>query len=95
MTQSELVTKLSENLGITKVLAKETLEKTINTIADAIVAGEDVNLAGLGKFKVVEVAERTGTIQLGEKKGETYVAPAHKAVKFKVSAAFKEEVASI
>ena len=75
-----------------KKAAEETLSAVVAVVTEALVAGNTVKIPDLGTFSVVEVAERTGTIQLGDRKGETYVTPAHRAPKCKIANALKEAV---
>lgn len=92
MNKKMIIDAVSEKLGCTKKDAGEIVTTLFNVVADALVDGKDVAVPGFGSFKIVDVAERTGTIQMGERKGETYVTPAHKAVKFKPASALKEAV---
>lgn len=93
MTKVELIERVAEVNESTKVEAKKYIETIINTITEELVAGEDVKIAGFGNFTVVDVAERTGIVQLGENKGSTYTTPAHKAPKFKFGSNVKKLVA--
>lgn len=51
---------------------------------------EKVSLPGLGTFKVKDVPERTGIVQMGENKGSTWTKPAHSEITFKISKNVKE-----
>ena len=42
-----------------------------------------IAIGKIGKFKVKDVPERTGTIMMGDRKGETYTVPAHSEITFK------------
>lgn len=92
MNKTELITKLAEVQGKTKKAAGEDLTSFVAVITEALADGDSVKIPGLGTFNVVDVAERTGTIQMGDRKGETYVTPAHKAPKFKASKTLKDIV---
>ena len=92
MNKKELVKVISEAVGTTQKAAGEFLDATVEAITDALVAGEDVKVSGFGTFSKVEVPERTGIIQMGDRKGETYVTPAHFKAKFKPASALKEAV---
>jgi nucleoid DNA-binding protein len=59
-----------------------------DTIVEALQKGDSVKFNEV-TYSVVDVAERTGIVTLGDKKGETWVKPAHKEVKIKASKALK------
>lgn len=92
MNKKELVRVVSEKLGTSQKAAGEAVDAVFTAIADAMVAGTDVKISGFGTFSVAEVAERTGIIQMGDRKGETYTTPAHRAPRFKAASALKDAV---
>lgn len=92
MTKTELIAKVATSQGYTKKDTGAVVDAVLATIVETVAAGEEVNLTGFGKFTSVDVAEKTGTIMMGERKGETYTTPAHKAPKFKFSSTFKNAV---
>ena len=98
MTKAELITRLSEKMTevtetkVTKKVAGEALDAVVAVVTEALVEGETVKIPDLGTFSVVDVAERRGTIQMGDRKGEEYVTPAHKAPKMKIANALKTAV---
>lgn len=92
MNKKELVKAISEVLGTSQKAAGEMLDATLAVIMDAMVDGQDVKISGFGTFSVSEVAERTGVIQMGDRKGETYTTPAHRAPRFKAASALKDAV---
>lgn len=92
MNKKELIAKLAEKMGTTKKAAGEQLDVTLETIAEALVSGQDVKLTGFGTFTVVERAERNG---VNPATGESIVIPASKAPKFKASSALKNAIKGI
>lgn len=92
MNKTELIAAVAKKADMTKTQAEAAVNATLTSIVDAMAAGEKVALVGFGTFEVADVKERTGTIQMGERKGETYTTPAHKAPKFKAGAAMKNAV---
>ena len=92
MNKNELVTKVAGKLGVTKKDTVAAIDAFVETVIETVASGEEVSLAGFGKFTSVDVAERTGVIQMGERKGEAYTTPAHRAPKFKFATAFKDAV---
>ncbi|MEY8352585.1 HU family DNA-binding protein [Lachnospiraceae bacterium 54-53] len=92
MNRAELITALSEKVGTSKKVSDEFVSALIETVTEELAKGEKVSLVGFGTFSVSEVAERTGIIQMGERKGETYTTPAHKKPSFKAGAPLKDAV---
>lgn len=92
MNKNELVSAVSEKTGLSKVDAEKLLKAFAEVATEELVARNKVTLPGLGTLETVEVAERNGIIQMGEKKGETYTTPAHVKPRFKPTSALKEAV---
>jgi DNA-binding protein HU-beta len=98
MNKKEFLTKLSEKMSevmeakVSKKAADDTLIALADVVSAALKEGESVKIPGLGTFSVVEVPEKRGTIQMGNRKGEEYVTPAHNAPKFKIAKTLKEFV---
>jgi len=60
MTKAELVAKMAEAAGITKVAAEKALGGFIDAVTASIKAGDKVTLTGFGTFSAVTRAARTG-----------------------------------
>lgn len=60
MTKTELVAKIAEGAGLTKVQSEGALNSFIKEITAAIKAGDKVTLVGFGTFSSVTRAARTG-----------------------------------
>ena len=71
MNKTELINKIAESAGISKADAKKALEATVDTIKQALIAGDKIQLIGFGTFAVSE-----RPIQI----------PAKKVAKFKAGA---------
>ncbi len=80
MNKTELVAKIAEGAGMSKVDAKKALEATLDAITAAVKAGDKVALVGFGTFSVKVQGERKG-INPATKAAITI--PAKKVVKFK------------
>ncbi len=52
MNTSDLVEKLSETHGVSKVQAKSIVDEILKDIVEAATSGAEVSLPGFGKFKV-------------------------------------------
>lgn len=60
MNNADLADKLAETHGLTKADARKLVDAAFAAIAEAAAGGEEISLAGFGKFKVKETAEREG-----------------------------------
>ena len=60
MTKAELVTKISENLGLEKNEVLATVENLMSEIKNSLNNGENVYLRGFGSFIIKKRAEKTG-----------------------------------
>jgi DNA-binding protein HU-beta len=58
MNKSELVSKIAELAGVTKVQAERGFDALIQAITEAVEKGKAVRLVGFGSFEVVRRAER-------------------------------------
>jgi len=89
MTKPELINKISEKAGITKVNAERGLEALLGALEGALANDKKVTLIGFGSFSVVERKERLGR---NPKTGVEITIPAAKVVKFTVGKALKEAI---
>ena len=89
MTKAELVTKISENLGLEKNEVLATVENLMTEIKNSLNTGENVYLRGFGSFIVKERAEKTGRNIL---KNTTIKIPAHHVPAFKPAKVFVDGV---
>lgn len=87
MTKQELIAKAAEAEGITKAQAQRVIEFVTETIKDEVAAGRPFTVVGLGTFKQVHKAEKSGR---NPKTGEPLTIPAHNSVHFSASKAFKD-----
>ena len=90
MTKADLAVKLAEACtegAYKKADFKRFLDTFEDVIPELLVAGETVNLNGIGTLKVAEVKERVA-YNPNRKQKETI--PAHKRVKFTQSATIRK-----
>ena len=83
MNKTELIDRIAEAAGISKVAAKKALDGTTDAIKEALVKGEKVQLIGFGTFSVSERAERVG---INPSTKEKIKIAAKKVAKFKAGA---------
>ena len=89
MTKAELVTKISENLGLEKNEVLATVENLMTEIKNSLNRGDNVYLRGFGSFIVKERAEKTGR---NISKNTTIKIPAHHVPVFKPAKVFVDGV---
>ena len=89
MTKSELIDAIAEKSGLSKADATQALAATLESITDALKAGEKVALIGFGTFSVSPRAARTGK---NPQTGEAIAIPASNATKFKAGQQLKDAV---
>jgi DNA-binding protein HU-beta len=83
MNKTELVKKIAEKAQVSQAEAKTVLEATLESVKDALKAGDSVQLIGFGTFSVSERAARTGK---NPRTGEKINIAAKKVAKFKAGA---------
>ena len=89
MNKSEMIAAIAEKSGLTKADAGKALDAAVETITEALAAGDTISLIGFGTFKVSERAARTGR---NPKTGEPLEIPAAKLPKFTPGKALKDAV---
>ncbi len=86
-SMTELVGTLAEKAGITKAQAKQVLEAHAEMLINELKQNGSVQLAGIGKLKLGERAERQGR---NPATGEAITIKASKTVKFSGGKRFKD-----
>lgn len=89
MTKAELVKKIAEQANLTNADAKLALDATLQSIKDALVACEKVQLVGFGTFAVTERPAREGINPATRQK---ITIAAKKVAKFKAGAELDSQV---
>ena len=83
MNKTELVAAVAEQAGLSKKDAEAAVKAFTDVVAEALKAGDKIQLVGFGTFEVSERAAR---------EGETMVIEASKTPKFKAGKALKDLV---
>ena len=83
MNKTDLVNEIAAKASLNKVDAKKALDATLESIAQALVNNDKVQLIGFGTFAMQDKPERTG---INPQTKEKIVIPARKVVKFKPAA---------
>lgn len=89
MNKQELVAGISEKSGLTKKDSEAALKGFLETVEEALVAGDKVQLVGHGTYEIRERAAREGR---NPATGEPLQIQASKSVGFKVGKALKDAV---
>ncbi len=82
MNKTELIAKIAEDAGITKVQAAASLNSFIEAVTKTIKKGDRLTLVGFGTFSVAKRAARKGRNPFT---GEALKIKAKKVAKFKAS----------
>ena len=89
MTKAEIVSSISDNTGIEKVVVLAVVEEFMTTVKNAMISGENVYLRGFGSFIIKRRAEKTGR---NISKNTSVIVPAHNIPAFKPAKSFMVEV---
>ena len=92
ITKKELVARIAEKTGQTKVVAKEIIQSFLDEIIEELGRG---NRLEFREFGVFEIQERAARKALNPRTRERVGVPARHVVKFKVGRLMKERVAKI
>jgi len=60
MTKADIVEALMAQQGQPRQMAVELVEQVLDLVKDALVDGEEIKIAGFGKFEVKEKSDRRG-----------------------------------
>ncbi|MGL5973112.1 MAG: HU family DNA-binding protein [Oscillospiraceae bacterium] len=91
MTKVELIAKIADKTELTKKDSEKVLLAVLDSITEALVDGEKVQLIGFGTFEVRERAARKGH---NPQTGKQIDIAASKAPAFKAGKALKDAVAA-
>lgn len=89
MTKADIVSKISDEIGLEKVEVQKTIEAFMETVKDSLSEGENVYLRGFGSFIVKTRAQKVGR-DISRKK--SIIIPAHNIPSFKPAKTFVEDV---
>ena len=89
MNKTELVAAVAEQAGLSKKDAEAAVKAFTDVVAEALKAGDKMQLVGFGTFEVSERAAREGR---NPRTGETMIIEASKPPKFKAGKALKDLV---
>lgn len=90
MNKGELIAKVADKTGMTKKTASDAVEAVLESISEALVAGERVTLVGFGTFEVRNRAARRG---VNPSTGQPIDIPASRVPAFKAGRSLRDSVA--
>ncbi len=91
MTKQELIGQVASRTGMSGSQAQLAVAATVDVIAEELARGEEVSIAGFGKFAVSERSARTGR---NPQTGEAIEIPASRAPRFSASAPLRRALAA-
>lgn len=90
MNKTELIAEVANKAGLSRKDAEKALGAVVETITEAVVKGDKVQLVGFGSFEMKQREARTGR---NPKTKETIEIPATRVPVFKAGKALKDAVA--
>ena len=87
MTKAEIVSKISDKLGLDRNDVQLTVENFMDEVINSLESGQNVYLRGFGSFIIKTRAEKTGR---NISKNTTIKIPAHNIPAFKPAKVFVE-----
>jgi DNA-binding protein HU-beta len=91
MTKADIVTKISERLGVEKIETQAVVEQFMKEVKNSLETGENVYLRGFGSFIIKTRAEKKGR---NISKNTTISIPAQNIPAFKPAKVFLDSVKS-
>ena len=92
LTKRDLVTRISEETGLTQQQVLDVVQKTLDYIGESLAKGDKVELRNFGVFEVID---RKGRIARNPKSRQEVFIPERKVVKFKPGKEMRAEVLKI
>lgn len=89
MTKADIVSSISDKLGLEKSETQKVVEAFMESIKDSMTEGENVYLRSFGSFIIKTRAEKTGR---NISKNTSIKIPAHNIPAFKPAKSFVEEI---
>ncbi len=89
MNKTQLIQKIAENGNMTKKDAEIALKAVIDSITEAVAAGEKVQISGFGS---IDVKAREARMGRNPKTGEAVEIAASKRVVFSAAQALKDKI---
>ena len=92
LRKSDMNTRVAAKLGGSRAQGAAALKAVLDSIQDALSAGDRVVLTGFGSFEVREIKTRQVRAVRGAQQGQLITVPAHKRVGFSAGAELTKAV---
>ena len=92
MTKSELIEKVADRINMPKKRAEEVVNAFFDSMSDALVQEERIEVRGFGSFSLREYDARTGR---NPRTGERVKVDEKRSVHFKVGKELRDAIASV
>ena len=89
MNKTELIKEIANQTTLTQKDITTVLDAFQSVVKDTVANGDKVSLTGFLTFDKKHVEAKTGIIQLGDKKGQTWNTPAKDEISVKISKSYK------
>jgi len=89
MTKKDIILKISDDINLKQLDVKKVVQKTFDTIIEALVRGEKIELRNFGVFKIKQRKGRTGR---NPRTGQVVPVPPRKVVVFKPGLEMKKKI---
>ena len=90
MNKIDLIAKISEVTEVSKKDVKAVVDALPDVIKEAVANNDKVALTGFATFSKKHVDAKTGIIQLGDKKGQTWETPEKDVIAVSLGKSYKE-----
>ena len=90
LRKSDITSRVSTKLGVSRAQGEAALNAVLDSVQDALTAGDRVVLTGFGSFEVRQVKARRVRPIRGGQAGSLITVPAHKRVGFTAGANLSE-----
>lgn len=91
MTKADIAERVNNQFRLSKKESADLVESVLALIKSTLESGEDVKIAGFGKFEVKQKKDRKGR---NPSTGETITIEARKILSFKASSVLKKRINS-
>lgn len=89
MTKKDIILKISDDTNLKQTDVKKVVQKCFDSIIDALVRGEKIELRNFGVFKIKQRRSRTGR---NPRTGQVVPVPPRKVVVFKPGLEMKKKI---
>jgi len=89
MTKKEIADKVAEDRGMSRVEAADLVEAVLDLMKEALTSGDELKIAGFGKWVVKEKGDRLGR---NPQTGEELTIGQRKVLTFKPSPLLKDKI---